>query len=78
LTLLVTAALVVAACRSGPRDGAGDGAPVADGVTVSGDATAEAPLPDLEVDNVTTGQRVNLASFLPSDQALLLWFWAPH
>ncbi len=35
-------------------------------------------LPDLVVDDVGAGTKVNLASLAPSPQPLLVWFWAPH
>jgi len=36
------------------------------------------PLPAIEVDDVTGGQRVALDAFVPSDRPTLIWFWAPH
>ena len=35
-------------------------------------------IPDLDFVDVTTGEVVNLRSFIPSDTPLLFWFWAPH
>lgn len=35
-------------------------------------------LPDVEVRNVATGEHRSLATLLPSDRPLLVWFWAPH
>jgi hypothetical protein len=35
-------------------------------------------LPDLVVDDVGAGTKVDLASLVPSPQPVLLWFWAPH
>ncbi len=43
------------------------------------DAPAPASdLPSVELVDVATGASVNLASFAPADQPLVLWFWAPH
>lgn len=35
-------------------------------------------LPDLTVDDVGAGTKVNLASLAPAPEPLLVWFWAPH
>jgi hypothetical protein len=35
-------------------------------------------LPDLVVDDVGAGAKVNLASLAPSQRPVLLWMWAPH
>jgi hypothetical protein len=35
-------------------------------------------LPDVELINVVNGEARSLASLVPSDRPLLLWFWAPH
>lgn len=35
-------------------------------------------LPAIELINVVSGEQTNLASLVPSDRPLLLWFWAPH
>lgn len=40
--------------------------------------TPASDLPSVDVVNVATGATVNLAGFAPSDQPLVLWFWAPH
>ncbi|MGH9155624.1 MAG: hypothetical protein ACRD1K_07295 [Acidimicrobiales bacterium] len=40
--------------------------------------TRASVLPDLVVDDVGAGAKVNLASLVPSPQPLLVWFWAPH
>ncbi len=45
------------------------------------ETTAPAPasdLPSVDLVDVGTGATVNLASFAPADQPLVLWFWAPH
>ncbi len=41
--------------------------------------SADSPLPDLAVRRINcNGGWVNLRNELPSDQPLLVWFWAPH
>ena len=45
--------------------------------TDDGEAVAT-DIPDLEFINVSSGELVNLRSFVPSETALLFWFWAPH
>ena len=41
-------------------------------------AALSSPLPSIEVLDVATGKRVQLATFLPSNRPVLVWFWAPH
>jgi len=41
-------------------------------------ATGKSVLPDLAVDDVAAGSKVNLSSLVPAEQPLLVWFWAPH
>ena len=36
------------------------------------------PFPDLVVDDVRRGKKVNLRNLLPADDPVLLWLWAPH
>lgn len=52
--------------------------PAPEAVTESGDPPPASDLPSVDVVNVATGASVNLASFAPADQPLVLWFWAPH
>ena len=40
--------------------------------------TATNQLPDVVVDNVTLGNKVNLRNAAPADTPILLWMWAPH
>ena len=35
-------------------------------------------LPDLVVDNVSLGNKVNLRNTFPAEQPVLLWMYAPH
>ncbi len=42
-------------------------------------APADAPrLPDVEVEDIRSGEKLSLASLAPSGKPLLVWFWAPH
>lgn len=40
--------------------------------------TAANQLPDVVVDNVTLGNKINLRNVAPADAPILLWMWAPH
>ena len=40
--------------------------------------TAANQLPDVVVDDLQRGNKVNLRNFAPSDTPILLWMWAPH
>jgi len=53
-------------------------APPAPSVTPPAPAAARSVLPDLSVDDVAAGTKVDLSSLAPADQPLLVWFWAPH
>ena len=35
-------------------------------------------LPDVVVDDVMLGNKVNLRNVAPADTPILLWMWAPH
>lgn len=39
---------------------------------------AASDLPAVDVRDVHTGATVDLASLVPADRPILLWFWAPH
>lgn len=41
-----------------------------DGIVISDD------VPDIDLTDLSTGESVNLRSFVTGDQALLLWFWS--
>ena len=36
------------------------------------------PFPDLVIDDVRRGTKVNLRNRLPAENPVLLWLWAPH
>ena len=40
--------------------------------------TAANQLPDVVVDDLQLGNKVNLRNFAPSETPILLWMWAPH
>ncbi len=91
LALAACLALGTAACADsgdGP-EAAPTGAPVSTAAPTTQvpapepttETAAPAPasdLPSVELVDVATGDTVNLASFAPSDRAIVLWFWAPH
>ncbi len=91
LAIAVGLALTAAACGDS-SDGPVTAPPEAPPPTEAPAAQAPAPepatetdvpvpasdLPSVELVNVATGASVNLASFAPADQPLVLWFWAPH
>lgn len=91
LAIVIFLALGAAACGDSRDSGetAPTEVPLPTGVTAtqvpaSGqptESTAPTPasdLPSVDLVNVDTGATVNLAGFAPSDQPLVLWFWAPH
>ena len=80
-------ALVFAACGASDDSSGSDGAASAgtqattppDEVDVDPAAdTAANQLPDVVVDDLQLGNKVNLRNFAPSDTPILLWMWAPH
>lgn len=89
LALIALAGLAVAACgnaadetaatRDSNASGARGGDTEATAEPVGSVAQAsDSVLPAVEVIEVTTEERVNLASLVPNDKPILLWFWAPH
>lgn len=78
--LIAATALTLAACggttNSGsPAEAAGSAAA---GTAAAGPSNAASPLPDVEVLDVTSGERVQLAGYLPAEKPTLVWLWAPH
>jgi len=83
--VLAASALLGGACGGGSTSGQATPATVSTLPSLDGtQAPAPAPvagrsvLPDLTVDDVSAGTKVNLASLVPSPEPLLVWFWAPH
>jgi hypothetical protein len=90
----LVAALALGACGTGGAGSnhgvsAGAGRTTATTATAPSEAapatTAAGPahpaasaLPDVEVDDLTAGSRVDLARLVPAGQPVLLWLWAPH
>jgi hypothetical protein len=75
-------ALVLAACG-----GSGDSAePSGSALAPPPDETELDPaadmvanqLPDVMVDDIGRGNKVNLRNLAPADKPILLWMWAPH
>lgn len=80
-------ALVFAACGGSDDSSGSDDAASADAqVTTPPDDVDVDPaadtvanqLPDVVVDDLQRGNKVNLRNFAPSDTPILLWMWAPH
>ncbi len=82
LALTALLGLAVAACGSGATESASttrDGSPQATAEAVGPAAPAsDSVLPSVEVIEVTTEEKVDVASLVPNDKPILLWFWAPH
>ncbi len=36
------------------------------------------PLPNVVVDDINTGRKVNFRNLVPQEKPILLWMWAPH
>lgn len=90
--LVCAASLVAAACGGGSDDAAGGADAAADGDTVELPVPAEGPVPELPVAPSSIAsplpeiavRRLNgeggwsqFRNELPSEQPLLIWFWAP-
>ena len=81
----LAASALLGACGGGSTSGQATPAPAstlpsldAPQAPAPAPAAARSVLPDLTVDDVGAGTKVNLASLAPSPQPLLVWFWAPH
>lgn len=80
---LAMATLALAACGGSGDDGsspAAEPAPVvADAVEIDPAADIATNLmPDLVVDNITEGNKVNVRNYAVGERPTLLWMWAPH
>ena len=61
-----------------PIDAPETQAPAPEPATETAAPAPSSDLPSVEMVDVATGTTVNLASFAPAEQPLVLWFWAPH
>ena len=55
-----------------------DPTPSSPATTLAPAEREKAALPQVTVDDVGAGTKVDLASLSPSSQPLLVWMWAPH
>jgi hypothetical protein len=73
--------LAISAC-GGDSSGESSGStvpPLPDAVELDPAAdVAGNQLPDVVVDDVLAGNKVNLRNVAPADTPILLWMWAPH
>jgi hypothetical protein len=81
--LRVGSALVLAACGGGGESSSEPAGstlpPPPDVVEVDPAAdTAANQLPDVVVDDIVAGNKVNVRNLAPADTPILLWMWAPH
>ena len=78
----VGSALVLAACGGNDSSSEPPGStlpPPPDAVELDPTAdTAANQLPDVVVDDVIAGNKVNLRNVAPTDRPILLWMYAPH
>ena len=78
----VGSVLVLAACGGGESSSetAGSTLPPPPDVIEVGPAadTAANQLPDVVVDDIAAGNKVNLRNVAPADIPILLWMYAPH
>jgi hypothetical protein len=81
-TVAVGSVLVLAACGGGESSSEPAGStlpPPPDVVEVDPAAdTAANQLPDVVVDDIAAGNKVNVRNLAPADTPILLWMWAPH
>lgn len=73
------------ACGGGGSGSTGSGAPPAEQprTTKTEAPTAEpgdqkSAVPDVQVMDLASGKEFALASVVPSDKPVLVWFWTPH
>ena len=78
----VGSGLLLAACGGGDSSSEPAGStlpPPPDAVELEAAAdTAANQLPDVVVDDVSAGNKVNLRNVAPADTPILLWMYAPH
>jgi hypothetical protein len=80
--VVVGSVLVLAACGASESSSEPTGStlpPPPDVVEVDPTAdTAANQLPDVVVDDIAAGNKVNVRNLAPADTPILLWMWAPH
>ncbi|MGB0114179.1 MAG: hypothetical protein WBP59_13225 [Ilumatobacteraceae bacterium] len=80
--VVASGALLLAACGGGDSSGEPAGTtlpPPPDAIEVLERSDTDVNiLPDVVVDDVTLGNKVNLRNVAPSETPVLLWMWAPH
>jgi len=86
--LLVVLAFVAAACAAPPPQGApqdqstpeppAPASPATQSTASIPPAAAEHMLPSVEIIDLATDARVDIATLTPAATPVLLWFWAPH
>jgi hypothetical protein len=80
--IAIVSAIVLAACGGGESSSEPPGStlpPPPDAVEL--DPAADTPanqLPDVVVNDVSAGNKVNLRNVAPADTPILLWMYAPH
>jgi hypothetical protein len=80
--VLVGSVFALAACGGSESSNEPEGStlpPPPDVVEVDPAAdTAANQLPDVVVDDIAVGNKVNVRNLAPADTPILLWMWAPH
>ena len=80
--VLVGSVFALAACGGSESSSEPAGStlpPPPDAVEVDPAAdTAANQLPDVVVDDIAAGNKVNVRNLAPTDTPILLWMWAPH
>ncbi|MDH4144646.1 MAG: hypothetical protein OEY23_05690 [Acidimicrobiia bacterium] len=76
--LALAGVLLVAAC--GGAESAASRPPItlAEAAPAAAAAQGASPLPQVDVTEVATARTINLATLLPAEKPVLVWFWAPH
>jgi hypothetical protein len=80
--MATASAIVLAACGGGDSSSEPAGStlpPPPDATELeSASDTPANQLPDVVVDDVSAGNKVNLRNLAPADTPILLWMYAPH
>jgi hypothetical protein len=80
--IAVASTIALAACGGGESSGEPAGStvpPPPDAIELeSASDTSANQLPDVVVDDVSAGNKVNLRNLAPANKPILLWMYAPH